>query len=206
KARHVTLHRLVAIKMILSGPHAGREAAERFIAEAKAVAKLQHPGIVQIFDIGEHSGQPWFSLEFVEGTDLQKELARKPRTAKEAAQILRDLCMAMQAAHNKGILHRDLKPANVLISTAGVLKITDFGLAKELDAEGSARTSEGTLMGTPSYMPPEQARGEMSRLDQRSDVYALGAILYHILTGRPPFLTDSPIKTVMQVIKNEPVA
>jgi len=206
KARHVTLHRLVAIKMILSGPHAGREAADRFIAEAKAVAKLQHPGIVQIFDIGEHSGQPWFSLEFVEGTDLQKELARKPRTSKEAAQILRDLCMAMQAAHEKGILHRDLKPANVLISTSGVLKITDFGLAKELDAEGSARTSEGTLMGTPSYMPPEQARGEMSRLDQRSDVYSLGAILYHILTGRPPFLTDSPIKTVMQVIKNEPVA
>lgn len=206
KARHQTLDRMVAIKMILSGPHAGREATERFIAEARAVAKLQHPGIVQIFDIGEHSGQAWFALEFVEGTDLQKELARKPRTAQEAAQILRDLCMAMQAAHDKGILHRDLKPANVLISSAGVLKITDFGLAKELDAEGSTRTSEGTLMGTPSYMPPEQARGEMSRLDQRSDVYSLGAILYHILTGRPPFLTDSPIRTVMQVIKNEPVA
>lgn len=206
KARHLKLDRMVAIKMILSGPHAGREATERFIAEARAVAKLQDPGIVQIFDIGEHSGQAWFSLEFVEGTDLQKELARKPRTAREAAQILRDLCRAMQAAHEKGILHRDLKPANVLISSDGVLKITDFGLAKELDSEGSTRTSEGTIMGSPSYMPPEQARGEASKVDQRSDVYSLGAILYQILTGRPPFLTDSPIKTVMQVIKNEPVA
>jgi serine/threonine protein kinase/tetratricopeptide (TPR) repeat protein len=206
KARHLTLNRLVAIKMILGGASAGRDAQQRFMAEARAVAKLQHPGIVQVFDIGEHEGRPWFSLEFVPGTDLQKELVRRPRNAIEAASIVQQLCISMQYAHERGILHRDLKPANVLIGEDGTYKITDFGLAREIDREGSTRTNEGTIMGSPSYMPPEQARGELSRVDVRSDVYSLGAVLYQILTGRPPFLTDRPLETVMQVIHNDPVA
>ncbi|MEI7702561.1 MAG: protein kinase, partial [Planctomycetia bacterium] len=139
-------------------------------------------------------------------TDLQKELARRPRTAKEAAAIVQQLCINMQYAHEQGILHRDLKPANVLIGLDGTYKITDFGLAREIDREGSTRTNEGTIMGSPSYMPPEQAKGQLSRVDIRSDVYSLGAVLYQILTGRPPFLTDRPLETVMQVIQNEPVA
>ncbi|HCP12053.1 MAG TPA: serine/threonine protein kinase, partial [Planctomycetaceae bacterium] len=186
--------------------HAGQEAADRFIAEARAMAKLQHPGIVQVYDVGTHAGQTWFALEFIDGTDLQKDLAGRPQDAKNAAKILVQLCGAMQFAHDNGILHRDLKPANVLISRTGQLKITDFGLAKELNTEESTRTHEGTIMGSPSYMPPEQAQGRLAQVDHRSDVYSLGAVLYQMLTGRPPFLAESPFKTVLQVIENDPVA
>ena len=206
KARHRKLNRIVALKMILAGKHSSEVALRRFVAEARAVAHLQDPGIVQIFDIGEHKGMPWFSLEFVDGTDLQKDLVRQPKTPKQAAQIVLQLCRTMQHAHDNGILHRDLKPANVLISNEGALKITDFGLAKQVDTEGSTDTSDGTVMGSPSYMPPEQARGELSSVTPRSDLYSLGAILYQMLTGRPPFLTDSAIETVMQVINNDPVS
>ena len=205
KARHRKLNRDVALKMILVGKYSSGDALKRFVAEARAVAHLQHPGIVQIFDIGEHQNLPYFSLEFVDGTDLQKELVRQPRTPRQAAEIVHRLCETMQYAHDNKILHRDLKPANVLISTDGALKITDFGLAKQVDTEGSTDTSDGTVMGSPSYMPPEQARGELSSVTPRSDLYSLGAILYQMLTGRPPFLTDSAIETVMQVINNDPV-
>ncbi|MBM3999657.1 MAG: hypothetical protein FJ297_08995 [Planctomycetes bacterium] len=206
KARHVTLNRVVALKMILSGPYATDAALKRFLAEARAVARLQHSGIVQIFDIGEHQGLPYFSLEFVEGRDLQRDLQGQPREARSAAELVERLASAMQYAHDHGVLHRDLKPSNILLAADGSPKIADFGLAKEVDAEGSTATSQGTVMGSPSYMPPEQARGEASSISPRSDLYSLGAILYQILTGRPPFLADRPVNTVMQVIHNEPVS
>jgi|GEM_PF-819410 len=206
KARHRKLNRLVALKMILAGKHSGNEALSRFIAEAQAVAKLQHPGIVQIFDIGEHQGLPYFSLEFVDGTDLQKDLNNLPRDPKRAAEMVEHLCHAMQYAHEHKILHRDLKPANILLDKDGKPKISDFGLAKNVDTEGSGATSDGTIMGSPSYMPPEQARGQNSSISPRSDLYSLGAILYQMLTARPPFVAERPLETVLQVINNEPVA
>lgn len=207
KARHRKLNRDVALKMILQGNHAGSEALERFIVEARAVAHLQHPGIVQIFDIGEHEQLPYFSLEFVDGSDLQKKLDRQPQDPKYAAEIVAKLAEAMQYAHENGILHRDLKPPNVLLDSNGEPKITDFGLAKQVDGEeASTGTTMGTIMGSPSYMPPEQARGEVSSLTPRSDLYSLGAILYEMLTGRPPFLAQKPLETVMQVVNSELVS
>ena len=206
KARHRKLNRVVALKMILSGKHAGGEALRRFLAEARAVAQMQHPGIVQIFDIGEHQGLPYFSLEYVAGKDLLRDLDGKPTNAKKAATMVQKLCTAMQYAHENGILHRDLKPANVLLDENGIPKITDFGLAREIDAEGSTATNEGTIMGSPSYMPPEQARGKLSELSPKSDLYSLGAVLYQMLTARPPFIAERVMDTVMQVINNEPVS
>ena len=206
KAKHRKLSRVVALKMILAGKHSGNEALERFIVEAQAVAKLQHPGIVQIFDIGEHEGLPYFSLEFVEGKDLQKDLNGLPRDPRRSAEMVEQLCIAMQYAHDHKILHRDLKPANVLLDKDGKPKITDFGLAKHVDADASGATNDGTIMGSPSYMPPEQARGDLSSMSPRSDLYSLGAILYQMLTARPPFVAERPLETVLQVISNEPVA
>ena len=206
QARHRKLQRIVALKMILAGKHSGNEALLRFIAEARAVAHLQHPGIVQIFDIGEHEGLPYFSLEFVDGQDLHKDLNGLPRDPKRSAELVEQLCIAMQYAHDHRILHRDLKPANVLLDKNGKPKITDFGLAKIVDPDASGATSDGTIMGSPSYMPPEQARGDMSSVTPRSDLYSLGAILYQMLTARPPFVAERPLDTVLQVINNEPVA
>jgi len=206
KARHRTLRRVVALKMILSGGHNTKESLQRFLSEARAVAHLQHQGIVQIFDIGEHEGLPFFSLEYVEGTDLQKDLDGRPCAPEHAAKMVESVCRAMHYAHENGILHRDLKPANLLLNKEGEAKITDFGLAKEVDAEGSGATNDGTIMGSPSYMPPEQARGELSSVSAKSDQYSLGAVLYQMLTARPPFLSDRPFDTVMQVINNDAVA
>lgn len=206
QARHRKLQRIVALKMIRAGKHSGNDALLRFIAEARAVAHLQHPGIVQIFDIGEHEGLPYFSLEFVDGKDLHKELNGLPRDPKRSAELVEQLCIAMQYAHEHRILHRDLKPANVLLDRNGKPKITDFGLAKLVDPDASGDTSDGTIMGSPSYMPPEQARGDMSSVTPRSDLYSLGAILYQMLTARPPFVAERPLDTVLQVINNEPVA
>jgi serine/threonine protein kinase/tetratricopeptide (TPR) repeat protein len=206
KARHRILKRTVALKMILAGAHTTGAALQRFLAEARAVAHLQHPGIVQIFDMGQHEGLPWFSLEFVDGSDLQKALNGKPREARSAAALVEAICRTMQYAHSHGILHRDLKPANILLDAAGNPKVTDFGLAKEVDSENSAATRDGTIMGSPSYMPPEQARGQIAEVTPKSDQYSMGAVLYQLLTARPPFITDRPLETVMQVINNEPVA
>jgi len=206
KARHRVLKRTVALKMILAGTHSSGPALQRFLAEARAVAHLQHSGIVQIFDMGQQDGLPWFSLEFVDGCDLQKQLDGKPRDARSAALIVETVCRAMQYAHDNGILHRDLKPANILMDSAGNPKVTDFGLAKEVDGEASTATRDGTIMGSPSYMPPEQARGQISAVTAKSDQYSMGAVLYQMLTARPPFITDRPLETVMQVINNEPVA
>ncbi len=175
RARQTKLGRVVALKMIRAGAHASSEFLSRFEAEAKAVAHLQHPNIVQIFEIGEHEKLPYFSLEFVDGSSLDRELARNPMTSQAAAQLTITLCGAMQYAHDHGVLHRDLKPANVLISKEGLAKVTDFGLAKLTeDGDASSSTQTGTIMGTPSYMSPEQALGQVHELGPATDQYSLG--------------------------------
>ena len=163
KARHIRLDRLVALKMVLAGAHASPEQLARFAIESQAVAQLQHPGIVQIYEVGEHDGLPYFSLEFVAGGSLAKKIGGKPQPTREAAGMVRDLALAMCEAHRRNIIHRDLKPANVLLTPDGQPKITDFGLAKRLDAD-SQQTHTGAIMGTPSYMAPEQAWGRTHEL------------------------------------------
>lgn len=201
KAFQTDLKRLVAIKMILAGAQAGANELARFRIEAEAVARLKHVNIVQIHEIGVQGGQHYFSLEFVEGGSLQQKLKDKPMRPKLAAQLMETLARAMHCAHQQGIIHRDLKPANVLMTSDGVPKITDFGLAKRLDVPGQTRT--GAVMGTPSYMSPEQAMGKQKEVGPATDIYALGAMLYEFLTGRPPFLAETPMDTLMQVIAND---
>jgi serine/threonine protein kinase len=203
KARQVSLNRVVALKMILVGGHAGEEELGRFRAEAEAIARLQHPNIVQIFEVGKHHGTPYFAMEFVGGGNLAMKLHGDPLPAVEAAVLLRALSEATHHAHERGVVHRDLKPANVLLSEDGTPKITDFGLAKRLDEE-RGQTRSGTIMGSPSYMAPEQAQGKRD-LGPAADVYALGAILYECLTGRPPFRAARVMDTLIQVISEEPV-
>jgi tRNA A-37 threonylcarbamoyl transferase component Bud32 len=205
KARHTRLNRLVALKMILSGSHAGEEELTRFRAEAEALARLRHPHIVQIFDVGEHDGRPYFSLEYVEGGSLGKRLGGTPLPPRQAAALAETLARAVEAAHRCGIIHRDLKPANVLLTADGTPKITDFGLAKRLDA-GAGQTSTGKVLGTPSYMAPEQAAGKGQEIGPATDVYALGTVLYEMLTGRPPFRAATSFETVHQVLSEEPIA
>jgi tetratricopeptide (TPR) repeat protein/tRNA A-37 threonylcarbamoyl transferase component Bud32 len=205
KARQTALKRVVALKMILAGEHAGSEQLARFRAEAEAVARLQHPNVVQVYEIGDRGGLPFFSLEFMEGGSLDRKLRGMPQPARETAELVRVLARAMHAAHQRGIVHRDLKPANVLLAADGTPKITDFGLAKRLD-DVSGRTHSGAILGTPSYMAPEQAGGRLRDVGPPADVYALGAILYEALTGRPPFLGESMLDTLEQVCGQQPVA
>ena len=204
RATDLRLNRMVALKMVLAGDHAGEEARVRFQQEAQAVARLQHPNIVQIFEVGETGGLPFCSLEFVAGGTLAAALASTPQDPVAAARRAVVLVRAMDAVHSAGIIHRDLKPANVLLAPDGTPKITDFGLAKRLD-EGSAQTIDGQILGTPSYMAPEQARGQLDRIGPLSDVWALGAILYEMLTGRPPFRGTGARDTLIQVVSEEPV-
>ncbi len=204
KARHLKLGRLVALKMILAGGHAGEADLARFRTEAEAIARVKHANIIQIYEIGEHEGKPYFSLEFCVGGSLAQKIAGTPMLPKDAARLVEKLARGMEAAHQEDIIHRDLKPANVLLASDGTPKITDFGLAKKLDDAG--QTQSGAIMGTPSYMAPEQAGGKNKDLGPACDVYALGAILYELLTGRPPFKAATPLDTVMQVMMNEPVS
>jgi serine/threonine-protein kinase len=203
KARHVALNRIVALKMILGGSYASPAELARFRREATAVAQLQHPNIVQIYEVGEHQGLPYFSLEFVENGSLDSKLKGNPVAVRQAAQIVETLARAVDAAHQKGIIHRDLKPANVLVTRDWTLKVTDFGLAKKLDEAG--KTSTGVIMGTPSYMAPEQASGETKGIGPAADIYALGSILYQLLTGRPPFKAATTWDTIVQLLSAEPV-
>jgi tetratricopeptide (TPR) repeat protein/tRNA A-37 threonylcarbamoyl transferase component Bud32 len=205
KARQRGLHRLVALKMILAGAHASELQLARFNIEAEAVARLQHPNIVQIHEVGQHDGLPYFSLEFVDGGPLDKKITGKPQPPREAAQMIETLARAMHFAHKQGIIHRDLKPANILMTADGVPKITDFGLAKRLEEADSSQTKSGTIMGTPNYMSPEQARGEVRMVGPLADLYTLGAILYELLTGRPPFQGSNVMNTVLQVTNTEPI-
>jgi hypothetical protein len=203
KARHLELNRLVALKMIRVGD-AGEAEVARFRGEALALARLQHPNIVQVYDVGLYQGQPFLSLEDVEGGSLNQRLAGGPQPAREAAELVRVLAGAVHAAHQAGIIHRDLKPANVLVGPQRLLKVTDFGLAKQLDAD-SGQTRTGQVMGTPCYMAPEQAVGDLQALGRATDVYALGAILYECLTGRPLFRGVTVLETLDQVRTQEPV-
>jgi serine/threonine protein kinase len=205
KARQRGLNRLVALKMVLAGAHASAEELARFHTEAEAVARLQHPNIVQIYEVGTHDYGPYFSLELMDGGSLDARLAGAPQPALPAARLVETLARAVHYAHQHGIVHRDLKPANVLLTADGVPKITDFGLAKQLDA-GPGQTKAGDVLGTPSYMAPEQAEGQAKAVGALADVYALGALLYELLTGRPPFRGTSPLETLRQVRSDEPVA
>ena len=204
RARHVRLDRPVALKMLLTGAHASRESRERFLREARVGAGLRHPNIVQVHDMGDQDGLPYFTMEFVEGGNLAQKLAGMPQPPRQAAALLATLAEAVQAAHRCGIVHRDLKPANVLLTADGTPKICDLGLARRLDGEAGL-TWTGTAVGTPSYMAPEQAEARPQTLGPAVDIHALGAILYELLTGRPPFRAATAAETVRQVISQDPV-
>jgi serine/threonine-protein kinase len=203
KARQLELDRLVALKMILAGPHARAEEIQRFRTEAEAVAKLQHPNIVQIYEVGEVDGSPYLAFEFVGGGSLSQYLHACVRNSGQAAERAEVLARAIHVAHEHGIIHRDLKPQNVLLTEDGTPKITDFGLAKRLDHD-SGQTKTGDIMGTPGYMAPEQAAGRLQEIGPATDIYALGAILYEMLTGRPPFQCGTPLDTALQVLDRDP--
>lgn len=204
KARQIKLKRIVALKMILSGTWASVEDIERFKIEAEAAANLDHPGIVPIYEIGTHEGQHYFSMAFVEGRSLAHTIQDGPLPPRQAAGIVKKVAEAVAYAHGKGVIHRDLKPANVLIDCRGEPKVTDFGLAKQVKSDRDL-TRTGAVIGTPSYMSPEQAGGHVEKVGPQSDVYSLGAILYCLLTGRPPFQSAYPIDILRQVLEKEAV-
>jgi len=207
KARHKSLERIVALKVLRSD--GTDEERKRFEREAQAVARLQHPNIVQVYEVGETAGQAFVSLEFIDGQSLAHRLRGTPLPARQAAALVEILARAMHYAHEKGVIHRDLKPANILLAgtpetrlEACIAKVADFGLAKKLDTQGD--THSGAVLGTPSYMAPEQAEARSAALDRRTDVYGLGAVLYELLTGRAPFRADTPLQTLKQVVEAEP--
>ena len=204
KARQKSLDRIVALKLLLFGPHAPAESVKRFRAEAVATAALQHPNIVAIHEVGFCEGQHFIAMEYVEGRSLAAVIHGNPLPARRAAGYVKTIAEAMHYAHERGILHRDLKPANVLIDASDQPRVTDFGLARRLEGE-SELTVTGQVLGSPNYMPPEQAVGKGGKVSRHTDVYALGAILYAALTGRPPFVGDGLAETVQQVLSVEPV-
>ncbi len=229
KARHRRLKRLVALKMVLAGAHVGAVGLARFRAEAEAVAKLPHANIVQLYESGEHEGRPFFSLEYVDGGSLDQRINESSTSPRVAAQLIETLARTIQVAHQAGIVHRDLKPANILLAKVGsqssivrsrdsdsnllpadhwsrntVPKIADFGLAKKVN-DDSSQTRSGTILGTPSYMAPEQAGGKNREVGPAADIYSLGAIFYELLVGRPPFRAGNPMDTIRQVLEQEPI-
>jgi tRNA A-37 threonylcarbamoyl transferase component Bud32 len=205
KARQASLNRIVALKMILAGRFAGQADVKRFHTEAEAAANLQHPNIVAIHEIGEHEGQHYFSMDYVEGKSLAELVSDGPLPAAEAAALVKRIAEAVHYAHQRGTLHRDLKPSNVLIDAQGQPRITDFGLAKQLSRD-SGLTQTGAVLGTPAYLPPEQANGRNEQVGPASDVYSIGAMFYHLLTGRAPFEAETPAATLRKAMEEEPVA
>jgi eukaryotic-like serine/threonine-protein kinase len=204
KARQRSLGRTVAVKMILRGELASAADVARFRSEAAAAARLEHPHIVPVYEVGDSDGQPYFVMKYIEGTTLARRLAAGPLAGREAAELLLPVCQAIQFAHDRGILHRDLKPSNILIDGDNRAHVSDFGLAKQVTGDG-ALTRSGAILGTPSYMAPEQVAGNRGQLGPTSDVYSLGTILYHMLTGRPPFQAASPVDTVLLVLEQDPL-
>ncbi len=204
-ARQVSLNRVVAVKRMLETALATPEQVRRFRAEAEAAASLRHPHIVGIFEIGEHEGQHYFSMEYIEGRNLAELVRDGPLAPRRAAELLRTIAAAVDYAHGHGILHRDLKPSNVIVDEHDQPHLTDFGLAKLLTGDKDL-TLSGQALGTPSYMSPEQGAGQRATIGPGSDVYSLGAVLYHLLTGRPPFVAESPMETLRQAKEVEPVA
>jgi serine/threonine protein kinase len=198
-----SLGRTVAIKMLLRRDLATPGDLARFRSEAEAAAQLDHPGIVSIFEVGECDGHPFYSMQLVEGTTLAKRLLQGPLPAREAAALLAKVADAVHMAHARGVLHRDLKPSNILIDAVGEPHVSDFGLAKRLEADASV-THTGAILGTPCYMSPEQAAGSRGDVGPTSDVWSLGAILYQMLIGRPPFQASSPMDTLLAVLESDP--
>jgi len=205
KARQVSLNRTVAVKMIRAGPYASREFVHRFRMEASAAAVLQHPNIVAVHEVGVHQGQHFFSMDYVAGQNLAQLVRDGPVPAERAARYVQKMAEAIQHAHDSGILHRDLKPSNVIIDAHDEPRLTDFGLAKQLHGDSTV-TLTGEVIGTPAYMPPEQASGNRGAVNAWSDIYSLGAILYHLLTGRAPFAAASLEETIQQVLQRDPVS
>ncbi|MEM9586954.1 MAG: serine/threonine-protein kinase [Planctomycetota bacterium] len=199
RAKQRMLDRTVAVKMIRSGMLASDAEVRRFYTEAQAAARLNHSGIVAVHQFGHRAGHHFFSMEHIEGTDLQRLINRSPLDPNVAAEYVRDVASAIEHAHLNGVLHRDLKPANVLIDDGGQVRVTDFGLAKHLDADSSV-TGSGAALGTPHYMAPEQAGGHSDRASHQSDVYSLGAILFACITGRPPIVADTVVQTLIEVV------
>ena len=203
KARQRDLNRLVALKMILASEWASAEEIARFQVEAQAAARLRHRNVVGIYEVGEEAGRHFFAMDFVEGKSLSAVIARQPLSPEQAARWMVQIANAVEHLHVQGLIHRDLKPSNILIDAEGEPMVTDFGLAKVFDADGGA-TRTGAILGTPSYMSPEQAAGRNALVGVRSDVYSLGAMLYEMLSGRPPFKEENPLDTLVQVLEGEP--
>jgi len=203
KARQKNLDRIVALKMILPGSLAGADDLQRFRTEAEATARLQHPNIVAVHEVGEIDGLHYYSMDFIEGASLTQRLAGGPLSSQQAARYVRSIAQAIQHAHHHKVLHRDLKPSNILLDADDQPHVTDFGLAKKLEG-GSGQTRTGAVVGTPSYMAPEQASGKNKELGPACDVYGLGALLYELLTGRPPFCSETPLDTLLHVLEREP--
>jgi len=207
KARQESSGRFVAIKVIRDGALASPQERARFRIEAAAAARVQHPNVVPIYEVGEHAGRPYFAMELVGGGSLEQYVAGRPQPPQPAAKLVRTLAQAVQCAHDGKVIHRDLKPANILLKSESEQlepKITDFGLAKRLDSDSTAWTKDGAVLGTPGYMAPEQAAGRVRDIGPAADLYALGAILYELLTGHPPFHGDSWNETLRQVINDDP--
>ncbi|MBC8289098.1 MAG: serine/threonine protein kinase, partial [Planctomycetes bacterium] len=214
RARQTSLGRTVALKMILRGGLASASDVARFRSEAESAARLSHPNIVPVYEVGEHDGQPYFSMQLVEGTTLAQQLQQGPMAPREAAELLAPICRAIDEAHKNGVLHRDLKPSNILIDETGRAFVTDFGLAKRIPSSDgvdgdslslTTLTHSGAIVGTPSYMAPEQAAGQRGEISAATDVYSLGALLYAMLTGRAPFQAATPLDTVLMVLEQDPV-
>ena len=205
-AHHVRLQRSVAVKMLLAGPLAKTRELERFSRETRTLAELHHPNIIQIFDVGDYNGCPYFTMEYLNGGSLSDRVKERPMPAKDAARMIAALAEAIHAAHESEIIHRDLTPSNILFTTDGVPKITDFGLARHLHGDTGGLTLTGAAVGTPGYMAPEQADGRGSKTGPAKDVYGLGAILYKLLAGRPPFQAETTASTIRHLLFDDPVS